>query len=287
MSILVTGATGKIGEVLVNLLKQQGSQVTVFARDAAKAAEKFPGVKVAVGDITQEDSFRVAVKGHERVFLLTNSPNLEAGLCGVAKEEGVKHIVRVSAWLADAGAEQGTLLQLHGQAEVDTLKLGVAVTHLRPADFYQNFLTYANSIKHQGVFYHALHSDTRLGSIDVQDIAMVAARVLRDPIELHAGLAYTLTGPQALTREEVAQVASKVLGKKVGQVQVDDAQLAKSLQQHGLPPRMAYLLTHLSQQYRLQLTGQHGWTTGNVEIITGQKPRTFEQFLESSKAAFQ
>lgn len=287
MSILVTGATGKIGEVLVKLLKEQGSQITVFARDANKAAEKFPGVKVAAGDITNFDSFRAAAKGHERVFLLTNSPHLEAGLCGVAKEEGVKHVVRISCWLADAGGEQGTLFQLHGQAEVDTLKLGIAVTHLRPSDFFQNFLTHANSIKHQGVFYHALHPDTRLGSIDVHDIAAVAARVLRDPIETHAGLAYTLTGPQALTREEAAQTASKVLGKKVQQVQVDDAQLAKALQQHGIPGRMSYLLTNLSQQYRLQLTGPYGWTTGSVEIITGQKPRTFEQFLEASKGAFQ
>lgn len=50
--------------------------------------------------------------------------------------------------------------------------------------------------------------------------------------------------------------------------------------------RYSYLLVNLSQEYRLQLSGNIGFTTGNVEIITGQKPRSLEQFLNDAKAAF-
>jgi len=286
MSVFVTGATGKIGEVLVQLLIQKGVAVTAYVRDAGKGAAKLAGAKLATGTIEDTHAFSAAIKGHERLFLLTNAQHLESGLAHAAKAAGVKHIVRISCWLASSGAEPGTIFNAHGHVEEQLKDLGIAVTTLRPADFMQNFLTSAGSIKGQGAFYTNLLHETKVASIDVFDIANTAAAVLTQPIEAHAGLGYTLTGPVALTKNEVAEAASKHIGKPVKAVFVDDASLFKALQGFGLPPRWAFLLVNLGQIYRKELSGP-GWATGSVEIITGQKPRSWDDFLSANKGAFQ
>lgn len=141
----------------------------------------------------------------------------------------MKHLVRVSCWLASSGADQGSIFEMHGTTEVELATIGgLAVTTLRPADFMQNLLNSAGTVKGQAAIYSALNADTKVASIDAYDIANTAASILTAPIAAHAGMGYTLTGPQALTRDEVAAAVSKVAGKPVKSVQVDDASLYKT-----------------------------------------------------------
>jgi len=280
-SILVTGATGKIGSELVKILLQKKANVTVFVRDAKKAPA---GVKVAIGDIEKDhDAFEKACEGHERLFLLTLTQHTEHGLAERAKKAGVKHIVRISCWFASASAEPGTIFYGHGHVEQQLKHLGIAVTTLRPSDFFQNVLGQVATIK-SGALYTAYAADTRVASIDAFDIANCAAVILTGSIEEHAGLGYTITGPRAMTPAEYAASIGKASGKTVKAVIVDDAAQVKTLKGYGLG-RFAVLLNQLSQEYRLRLTG-HSWTTGNVEIITGQAPRDFGVFCAENAAAF-
>jgi len=281
-SILVTGATGKIGQELVKILTSKGVKFTVFVRDATKLPK---GVAVAVGDLEKDHAaFAKACEGHERLFLLTNNQHSEHALAEHAKKAGVKHVVRISCWFAKPGAEQGTIFQMHGHVEQQMMDLGIAVTHLRPADFFQNCFTSIAAIKN-GQYFTAKGADTRVAAIDAYDIANCAAAILTAPIVEHAGMSYTITGPQALTPAEYCAALSKVAGKEVKAILVDDESLHKTLRGYGLG-RFAFLLVQLQQEYRLQLTG-HSFTTGNVAIITGQKPRDFSTFLETNKQAFQ
>ncbi len=125
----------------------------------------------------------------------------------------------------------------------------------------------------------------QIASIDVYDIANSAAAVLLAPIEQHAGLTYTLTGPEAKTKVQVAEAISAAVGRTVNAVRVSDAAVIKSLTPY-LGGRFAYLLANLNQHYRLVLSG-HSWTTDNVELLTGQKARSWEQFFADNKATFQ
>jgi uncharacterized protein YbjT (DUF2867 family) len=215
--------------------------------------------------------------------LLTNNQATEYKLAEHAKQNGVKHIVRISCWLANVGAETGTIFWAHGLVEYEMRHLGIAVTHLRPADFMQNAIGQAASIKN-GQLYTALGRDTRVASIDAFDIANCAASCLTAPSAEHAGLAYTITGPAALTADEYCAALSKATGKEVKTIYIDDASHVKTLKSYGLG-RFGVLLNQLSQQYRLSLSG-HAFTTGNVEIITGQKPRDFATFCAANAAAF-
>ena len=117
------------------------------------------------------------------------------------------------------------------------------------------------------------------------DIANSAAAVLLAPIEQHAGLTYTLTGSEAKTKGQVAEALAAAVGHPIKAVPLGDAAVVKVLTGF-IGGRYAYLLANLNQHYRLMLTG-HSWKTDNVELLTGQKPRTWEQFFQENKAAFQ
>ena len=116
----------------------QGAQVTVFVRDKKKAEALFceakgPGsITYAVGVLFQGDEFKNAIKGHTRLFLLTLQQPDEASLVRIAKDAGVKHVVKLSCLGASVGAEPGSIFYLHGKAEFDILNIdGIAKTFLR------------------------------------------------------------------------------------------------------------------------------------------------------------
>lgn len=89
MSILVTGATGKIGEHLVKILLAKGVKPTLFVRDPKKAAG-FTGASLVQGDTHDVLAFGKACEGHERLFLLTNEQRGEKALALAAKAAGKK-----------------------------------------------------------------------------------------------------------------------------------------------------------------------------------------------------
>jgi len=282
--ILVSGATGKIGEALVHLLKEKAA-VTVIVRDVEKAKKLFGDkVQYAKGDFNEHASFEAAFKagGFHRFFLLSFRQDLEGAVAHLAKAHGVKQIVKISCIEASVGAEPGSILHGHGAAEAEVLKAGVPTVFLRPHDFMQNLLTSAATIKQGKVF--GSFADARIGSIDARDIAACAAAVLlADPAQYN-GKTFTITGSEALSKTELATVISSVVGKKVDYIEVGDANFYNALKPHV--GDFAYPLIQLAQTYRLRMTN-NPWVTGNVEILTGQKPRTWKAFVEEHKAAFQ
>lgn len=124
----------------------------------------------------------------------------------------------------------------------------IHVTTLRPADFLQNLFMYVPTIK-QGALYHNLNPTTAVASIDVFDIANSAAAVLTSPPEKYSGLTFTLTGPEALTKQEVAEKISRHLGRTVNAIQVPEVNSYQQVQQFGIPSQLAYKLVNLSQHY--------------------------------------
>ncbi|KXS14717.1 NAD(P)-binding protein [Gonapodya prolifera JEL478] len=294
--ILVTGATGKIGQHLLKLLDGTGASVTAFVRSPDKVASLgLKTVKAAKGNLDDVKEWTAAVAGHTHLFLLTTDPSSEPGLvrAAISASPSLAHIVKLSCIGADAsGAEPGTFMQQHGAAEQEIAQVvkesgkSVVVTHLRPHDFMENIFSQLGTIKSQSTFYGA-YSDAAIASISARDIAAVAAAILtsaeKDRAKF-ANLGFTITGPAALTLPDRCKVISKVIGKEVQYVDVGDAALVKSLEPH-VGPRIAYLLNHLTQWYRLHLVNNK-WVTGNVEIITGQKPQSWEEFLVENRAAF-
>lgn len=282
--ILVTGATGKIGQHVVASLKAKSAAFTALARsDASAKALAAEGAATVRGDLTDTASLKSALRGVEKLFLLSSAPRFDAveiAAVETAKASGVKQVVKISALGAQADATS-PLLRAHAHAERALEDSGLAFTILRPSFFMQNWVAFlSHGIKaRQPIYVNA--GDARLGWIDTRDIAEVAATALTGPV--HDGLVYELTGPEALSHRDVAGRLGKLLGREVAYVSVPDSAAFGAMKGMGMDSWYAYGMVALYQGVRRGLADV---TTGTVELVTGRPPRTVDAFLKENVAAF-
>ena len=282
--ILVTGAGGTVGSEVVKQLKAAGAKFRVGFRTPAKADKaRAEGLDTVVFDFNDRASIAAALKGVDKLFLLSgNVPNqsqIEINAVEEAKKAGVKHIVKLSVLHADG--EQYTFARWHRVAEKAIEKSGVAWTFLRPTGFMQNFVNYnAGSIKEQGAIYEPM--DAKVSFVDVRDIAAVAVKALTSPG--HENKAYELTGPEALTYEQVAEKLSRATGKPVKAVFTGTDAARQAMLGMGFPEFMADAVLDLQTVYA---NGLSGTVYPDVEKVTGRKARNLDDFLRENKAAFQ
>lgn len=219
MTILVTGATGRIGRHLVDQLVTRGAQVRVLTRDPAKA--DFPaGVAVARGDLLDIDAMRSAFADVRTLFLLnavTGDEFTQALITlNLAREAGIDRIVYLSVFDADLAVNVPHFAVKYG-AERMLEQMGFGATILRPAYFIDNDLMIKDVIFDHGVYPMPIGSKG-VAMVDARDIAEVAALELirRDrspetlPIEL-----INLVGPDTLTGSGVAAIWSDLLGRPI------------------------------------------------------------------------
>ena len=280
--ILVTGATGTVGSELVKQLKAAGAKFRVAVSSVTKAKKaNAEGLEAAVLDYTDPNTFRYALQGVDKLFLLSppGNTNLEEPLIEAAKKANVKHIVKLSVIGADSGA---TIFgREHGAMEKAILKSGVPYTFLRPNGFMQNYMNnFGASIKQQGSFFLA-QGDSKYSVVDVKDIAAVAVKALTEPG--HENKTYTITGPESLSNAQIAEKLSKVAGKKVTYVALTDEQMRAGMSQQGVPPVVIDALIDLMHFY---VSGKASAVSQDVKKVTGRDATTFDQFAQENAAAF-
>jgi uncharacterized protein YbjT (DUF2867 family) len=275
--ILVTGATGKVGRELVKSLEAQGAPFTVGSR----SPEKISGAKAARFDFDRPETFAPALRGVEKLVLLTSGgTEREVAAVDAAREAGVRHIVKLSVW--DAEKEAFGFGRAHRAVERSVEASGVPWTFLRPNEFMQNFTTFhVETIRSQGAFYPYGHN-AKISTIDTRDIAAVAAQALTG--RGHEGKAYKLSGPESLTHEEMAQKLSKAIGKPVRFVDLPDPEYRKALLGEGVPEPYADLLVDLSRYFT---TGAAAAVTSDFEQVAGRKPISFDQFARDHASVWQ
>ena len=197
-----------------------------------------------------------------------------------ARAEGVRHIVKQSSIAADEDTD-ASIVAAHRRIEEAIEESGMSWTHLRPHWFMQNELGQAGTIAADGVFYAP--DVTQISTIDVADVASVAARVLTS--DGHEGKAYVLTGPEVLSYADVADVYSRVLGREVRWQQVSLEDARDSMREAGLPDELAVGFAEIMGRY-----AEGGVTrevSPAVEELTGRAPRTFEEFLRENRGAYE
>jgi len=271
-TILVTGATGNVGSLLIPKLTNLGADVRALIRDDSKAQGlKDAGVEVVVGDLEKPDTLDAAFRGVDKVFLITPpNPNqviqAENGI-QAAKRTGSPVIVRLSA-----GAVKempGALPRFSGQhAEIDGMlkASGLPYNIIRPHFFMQNTMMAAQSVASEGVVYMAF-KDGKVGMVDVRDVADVAVKVLTE--DGHEGKTYALTGPASISFHDVAAALSKALGKRVNYVNVPLEAAREGMIGMGLSEWFADAMSEYFQAYN---EGFGDFTTTDVEKVTGNPP---------------
>lgn len=283
--ILVTGATGTTGKEIISELQKLGAEgVRALVRDPAKASFiRDAGFETVEGDFDRPETLDAALEGVERALLLTPpSPKtfeLQRDFIESAKRAGVHRVVKFSAIGADSGAAEG-FGKWHGQAEDYLRESGLAWTMLRPNFFMQNLLGQAQQIAAEGRIYQPV-GDAAASFIDVRDIASVAARALTE--EGHEGKSYVLTGPEALSYNDVAAKLSDATGRNITYVAITPEQFRQGALAAGLPEWLVGALERLNEIFA---AGYAAEVTDYVRAVGKKEPITFDRFARDHAQAF-
>ena len=277
MKVLVTGATGNVGKLLVKQLIDRGAEVRIFTRKEPQQ-DLFPEqVEVAIGDLLDPDSVARALDGIEKLFLLNavgQSELTEAliGL-GLARRLSVKHITYLSVFKADemkASPHMATKFAV----ERAIRESGISYTILRPNYFMQNDAGLKPVITGMG-FYPMPLGPNGVSAVDIRDIAEAAALSLTE--EGHEGQTYDLVGPSAVTGPSNAELWSRLLSKTVTFAGNDLDRWEEQVRSR-MQPWMAFDVRTMFEGFYA-----HGYTATDAEVarlsqLLGHAPRSYEAF---------
>jgi len=288
MTILITGATGKVGRQVVQQLVDRDAQVRALARDPAKAG--FPaGVEVVQGDLLDVDAMRRAFDGVSTLFLLNAVVPDEFTQAlitlNLAREAGIERIVYLSVIHSDRYLN---VPHFAGKFGVERMleQMGFGATILRPAYFMDNDHSIKDVVLGYGVYPMPI-GRKGLAMIDARDIGEIAALELlrRDradgPLPLER---INLVGPDTLTGDAVAAIWSSVLDRPIAYGGDDTAGFEKNLR-GAMPAWMAYDMRLMAERF---LSDGMVPEAGDVERLTrllGRSLRSYRDFAAEASAA--
>ncbi|WP_372410371.1 NAD(P)H-binding protein [Streptomyces luteireticuli] len=278
MTTLVTGARGRVGSTLIELLNARGLPV----RAASRAPEKLTGLPADVPRVRcaldAPETFPAALDGVTSVFLYADASRLDDFLA-VAATAGVRHIVLLSSssvLVPDPAADP--LARGHWAAEQALAASPITSTLLRPGAFATNALGWVHALRTTGTVRLPV-PDAHAGPLHERDLAEAALAVLTDPDPL--GGAHHLTGPESLTFREQLAVISRVTGMTAEAEPLAPEEWKKEVSAH-LPEHIADSLL----AYWRKSDGSPAETTKGIEELTGHPARSFTTWVEDHAAAF-
>ena len=284
--ILVTGAGGLSGGIVVRECARQNVPVRALVRTQAKAAalQSLPGVEVVEGDMLRPETLGAALHGVTRSLVISSADSrmveTQCRFIDACKQAGVAHVVKFSGAEPDFDASKFLFARMHEEIERYLERSGVAWTHLRPSQFMQVYLREAPSIIAKNALFLPL-ANIQLAPIDLEDVGKIACKLLRDGG--HEGQSYDMTGPEALTMSDIAQRISAATGRTIRYVAVTPEERRRMLTAAGLPQ---FLVDALDDQTRERLRRQTSRLCLGAHQAFGVKPTTFAEFAQRHAAAF-
>ncbi|MFG2294148.1 NAD(P)H-binding protein [Streptomyces sp. NPDC048603] len=273
--IVITGATGNVGRPLVEALAAGGEEVVGVSRHAAD------DVRHRAADLASPDSLRPVLQGADALYLLIagGGEGLDPqALLDTAGAAGVRHVVLQSSQVT--GTRPGAPSHAHLRAfEAAVRGSGLDWTVLRPGGFASNAHAWAEPVR-TGRTVAAPFGDTGLPVVDPQDIAEVAAAVLRDRAR-HAGRTYELTGPETITPREQARAIGAAIGEEVRFTELSREQAREHLLAFMPAPVADGTLDVLGEPSAAERR-----VSADVERVLGRPARPFALWAAHNAAAF-
>ena len=279
--ICVTCAGGTVSSEVIRQLDSKATfRAAYFSAHAAEAA-RARGIDAVIIDYNAPSTLRAAFQGCDRVFLLgpnaLNQIELELNAVAAATAAGVRYVVKQS--VMGAGDESYSLANIHRPVEKAIERSGMAWTFLRPNSFMQNSVTFmAPTIRAESAFYSASGA-ARISHVDVRDIAAVAVAALTSPG--HEGRTYTLSGPEAVTYDELADHLSSALGRRIRHVSLPPEDLKAGMLAEGMPEAIADRMLDLERYFR---EGHASSVTDDIRQATGRAARRFADYVRERAA---
>jgi uncharacterized protein YbjT (DUF2867 family) len=285
-NILVTGATGLTGSAVIREFVRNRHPVRALVRSRAKARafEALSTVEIVEGDMSRPATLEKALAGVDRALLISSpDPQMterQSSFIDAARSAGVRHIVKFSGLSA---ADVGTPFvfgSMHAEIERYLEGSGLAWTYLRPSQFMTEYLREVPTILAQNALFLPLQ-DARLTPVDVGDIAKAAFALLTT--RGHEGKIYAMSGPEALTMEEIAEQISHAIGMTVRYVSITREQRRQALLAAGVP---SFFVDALDVQAGERLKGAEATVHPETHTALGITPTSFAQFARRNASAF-
>ncbi len=275
MPVLVTGATGNVGRHVVRELERLGVPFAAAGADEARLrSELGAGVETRRLDLADPRTYRDAVRGFRSLFLLRPPAIARVRetlnvLVDVALAAGVEQVT----FLSVEGADRQRWVPHHA-VEAHLARTGVAATILRPGFFAQNLGgAYRADVRDRGELYVPAGRG-RVAFVNVRDVAELAARSFVEPSLRRR--AWTLTGPEAISFDEVAATLAAALGRPIRYRPASVAGYVRHLRRERMP----------WMQVAVQAVLHVGLRRGNASRVDpalgellGRPPRTVARYV--------
>ncbi|XVK84657.1 NAD(P)H-binding protein [Bacillus stercoris] len=272
--ILITGGTGTVGSRIASRLIKLGYRVRIASRKKGALAN----AEYVYFDWKDASSYTPALEQVKDIYLVAPVGVLDPApyvlpFLKEAKRLGVKRVVMQSASVV---SENGPVFGALHQAVREFPEWTV----LRPSYFMQNFINVQHqmSIQNEGRIVTA-SGEGKLGFIDADDIAETAVRALTDavPHQTH----HILTGPEALSYAEAAEIIGAAAGRRVKHVSISRSELQHKMEAGGLPADYAHFMAKLDEAIS---HGAEHRVTDTVKRVTGKEPRSLSEFAAAHAA---
>lgn len=277
--ILITGAAGKTGRAILRALTLSGMRVRAFVRSSKQAEEIRVNnhCQVSIGDLRDVDALSSAIDGIEKVYFIC--PNMtpdevEIGrhLLKLAKAHNISQFVYHSVLHPQAEEMPHHWQKMRMEELIFTS--GVNFTILQPCAYMQNVTQYWNNMVNEGIYPVPYATSARISMVDLEDVAQVAANVLSKPN--HLGAIYELAGPQALSQDEVAEILTHCIGRKIHARPLDRSTWSENARISGMGDYQRDTLMKMFEYYE-----KHG-LIGNsnvLEMLLERPAKTFVEFI--------
>jgi NAD(P)H dehydrogenase (quinone) len=285
--ITLAGGTGLVGRSLTQALVGDGEQVRVLTRDPNAAAAAFGDAKLEIVGVDFDDAatLRSAFTGSDKAFLSYGTSDRqvrdEIALIDAAIGAEVSYLVNLSVGGA-GGAHPANVVRWHTEIDAYLASTGAASTVVRPTTFTDTMLKLAANFVRSGA-WGGLGGAGRVALIDSRDVAAVFAVILTEGPQRHAGKVYDISGPAAVTMDEVAGYISAALGTRVEYHARTQAQQRAVLESAGLPGLLVDVLLGVDDITRDNV---YAVPSPTVFDLTGHAPRSVKDWVNEHISLF-
>ena len=280
--VLVTGATGRVGRAVVDLLVDAGVPVRALTHRSAEAATLPADVDVVTGDLTVPESLDAALRGVGAVFLVWTAPPTTAPAVVERLATHARRVVFLSSPHQTPHPffrQPNPMAVLHADIERLIATAGVESTIIRPGMFASNALFWwSSAIRTDGVVRWP-YGAAETAPVDDRDVAAVVARTLYQ--DGHAGGDYVLTGPESLSQAEQVSVIGDVLGRRITFEELSPDEFRRATEASWPRPAVDMLLAAWGATM-----GRPAFVTATVFDILGSAPRSFRQWVADHATSF-
>ncbi|SHF90687.1 NAD(P)H dehydrogenase (quinone) [Flavobacterium fluvii] len=281
--ILITGATGHLGKSVVDqlLTKTTPNKIAILARDAEKAKDfKAKGIDVRIGDFDNSNSLNEALKGIEKVLLISgvdpvNRLQQHKNVIDAAKLNGVKLIAYTSVTMENfSNSDNQFLMGSHFLTEDYIKESGLAFTFFRNNLYTDTILMFAG----ENPFETGITLPTAKGKVGFALRREIGEAIANDLLSnYNENKIYEITGSEAYSYADVASELSKLSGKTVTYTELESEDYKGILEKAGVPEHFIQVFTAFAADIK---NNQHSKVTSDLEILLGRKPINFSSALK-------